>query len=324
MNRKITGSSQVDVSARPKRIAVLLAAYNGAKYLGQQIASIVNQNGVDITLYISVDLSVDDTLNIVKSLANDDRRIRLLPYGRKYGSAARNFYRLVRDVDFSRFDYVAYSDQDDIWVPGKLWRAIEMLSRRGVGGYSSTVLAFWEDGKERIYVKSSRQRKYDYLFESASAGCTYVFKSEVAASLKALLISKSRLSDRFEMHDWLTYAFVRSRNLGWVIDQYPSVRYRQHNENVLGANVGSAAAKRRLKYVLSGSWTEQISVLLQILEVAPDHPVAKALRSGRVGYLGLAARASLCRRRLRDQIAFAFLMLLLAVSPRKRRGSGMQ
>jgi len=100
---------------KPK-IAVLLSAYNGLAYLSPQVESIVSQQQVEITLFVSVDFSNDGTQLWFEELANSIHVVRVLSYGQRFGSAALNFYRLLRDVDFSDFDFIAFADQDDIWM----------------------------------------------------------------------------------------------------------------------------------------------------------------------------------------------------------------
>ena len=159
-----------------KKIAVLLASYNGVKYIKEQVDSILNQKEVDVTIFISDDLSTDKTIEYLQDIYKDFKNIVYLPSGSKFGGAGKNFFRLIRDVDFSSFDFISFVDQDDIWYDDKLIRAINTIKDKQIDAYSSNVLAFWEDGKEMIINKSSLQARYDYIFEAAGPGCTYVLK----------------------------------------------------------------------------------------------------------------------------------------------------
>ena len=97
-------------------IAVLLAAYNGEQYINEQLNSILNQEGVQLSIFISVDKCNDSTLCIVNDyLSRFPEEITILPYGKQYGSAGQNFVRLLSDVQFDHYDYVSFADQDDIW-----------------------------------------------------------------------------------------------------------------------------------------------------------------------------------------------------------------
>ena len=218
------------------KCAILLATYNGEKYIREQISSIVNQKGVNITIFVSDDLSTDNTLKIIKSLSGN---IEILPFEKRMGSAAQNFFRLFRDVDFSKYDYVALSDQDDIWNDDKLINAINAIGSKNLDGYASNILAFWEDGKTLLVDKSSTEVKWDYLFGSAGAGCSIVLTAKVANSFKKFLFDNYNLVKEIDIHhDWLIYAYIRSNNLKWWVDPKPSMYYRQHRDNELGANNG--------------------------------------------------------------------------------------
>ena len=71
------------------------------------------QDNINVHIFISVDLSDDSTLNICMKLEANNNMVTVLPYGEYFGEAAKNFYRLIKDVDFSNFDYISFSDQDE-------------------------------------------------------------------------------------------------------------------------------------------------------------------------------------------------------------------
>lgn len=120
------------MSVKLPRIAVLLAAYNGMQWIEEQTASILGQVGVDITVYISVDTSTDGTEVWCQKYANNHASVIVLPPAGSFGGAARNFFRLVHDVDLSDCDFVAFADQDDIWHPDKLERATRIIRERNI------------------------------------------------------------------------------------------------------------------------------------------------------------------------------------------------
>lgn len=107
------------------QVAVLLAAYNGEHYIIEQMESILAQDSVKVTIFMSVDQSSDSTLKMAKDYEiRYPDQVKVLPYGEIFGSAGSNFFRLLVDVDFSSFDYVAFADQDDIWFSHKLSTSI--------------------------------------------------------------------------------------------------------------------------------------------------------------------------------------------------------
>jgi len=291
------------------RIAICLAAYNGMQWLPEQLASILAQRDVNVTVYVSVDCSTDDTEAWINAAAQRDARIVVLPHGMRFGGAARNFFRLLQDVDFADFNYVGLADQDDVWHPDKLARAVAELRRSGAAGYSSNVLAFWSSGREMLIDKSQPQKERDFLFEAAGPGCTYVMRTDLIHALKKSMIPCWDALQSVDAHDWFIYAYARANGLRWVIDSRPGMRYRQHTENLVGANVGARAFLVRVRRILSGWWFAQAILVARLVGWEND-TYARALQNSR--YLWLACHAGQCRRRLRDRIGFAVFCILMA------------
>lgn len=139
-------------------VLVLMTAYNGEKWINQQVETILQQKNVNITLFISVDVSTDTTYEKCKILANQYANITVLEYGERFGGAAQNFFRLIRDVDLEAFDYIAFADHDDVWLDMKLSHAINIINSEKVAAFSSDVVAFWGNGKQRLVKKSYSQK----------------------------------------------------------------------------------------------------------------------------------------------------------------------
>jgi rhamnosyltransferase len=294
-------------------VAVCLAAFNGLQYLQPQVDSILGQSDVDITLYVSVDRSTDGTEDWFSGLHARDARIVLLPFGETFGGAARNFFRLLREVDFSPFEYVAYADQDDIWLPGKLKRAVESLSEQGADGYSSDIVAFWESGRSRYIKKSYPQQRWDYLFESAGPGCTFVFTQLLAMKIKNAMQKNSQKILDVGLHDWFTYAFARANGHKWIIDGYASLMYRQHGQNQVGVNAGFSALLWRAKKVLNGWGLDQARLISELVGNDQQEFVRQWSGGGRWGMLQLAMQSAHCRRKPGDKIWFALSCIALAI-----------
>ncbi|MCE9550580.1 MAG: glycosyltransferase [Betaproteobacteria bacterium] len=312
----ITVGDSDNYSQSPPKIAVCLAAHNGSKWLDEQINSIFAQSGVDITLFVSIDSSPDDTEKIIQLRAISDTRIKVLPSGEHFGGAARNFFRLLNDVDFSDFDYVSLADQDDIWFPDKLSRAHEMLLKNKADAYSSNVIAFWPSGKKELINKSQSQKNWDFLFEGAGPGCTFVMKPSLVRAIQNLL--KKHWSDMQSvwMHDWFIYAFARANGYRWLIDEHASMLYRQHGTNEVGANKGISAMIYRVQKVLKGDWgLNQVSLIAKLVGLGKDKFVQIWIKGDRKGMLRLALLARQCRRRPSDVILFFIFCLLMAARP---------
>lgn len=294
------------------RLAILLAAYNGKSWVGHQVNSILAQDSVDVTLFVSVDRSDDGTEQFIDQLSLGDGRISILPHGKRFGGAGPNFYRLIKEVDFSGFDYVAFADQDDLWLPKKLSTACEELNRARADAYSSNVTAFWPDGRQLLINKAQPQVRWDFLFEAAGPGCTYVISAKIARELQAFILKNPKGVERIAMHDWFTYAFARARGYRWVIDSYPGMLYRQHAQNQVGANAGIGAFVYRARKVLNGWGLGQSALIADALGLLNDQPVKGWLSGTRLGYLRLATHFWSCRRRPRDRFLFLAACLMLA------------
>ena len=296
-----------------------LAAFNGIRWVAEQLDSILVQVGVDLTVFVSVDQSSDGTEEWFERRASGDPRIVVLPRGQRFGGAARNFFRLLRDVDFARYDYVSFSDQDDIWHDGKLRRAHDLIEKTGSDGYSGNVIAFWASGRRRLIRKSQPQRKWDFLFEAAGPGCTYVIKAEVARRLQAMLRERRADVDAVMLHDWLIYAFARANGYRWIIDEEPWMSYRQHTGNQVGINRGWAALQRRVQTVLFEGGAEQPALIAQLVGLEDEPFVRRFLSGNAIGLMRLAGHARDCRRRVCDQIIFGLACLSLATARARTR-----
>lgn len=289
-------------------IAVLLAAYNGEKWLTEQIDSILVQKQVDVHIYISLDYSNDNSLELCDFYVSKYDNVTLLPYGERFGGAGKNFFRLVLDVDFNRHDFIAFSDQDDIWNSDKLIRAVKELDRYDC--YSSNVSAFWDDGRELLIDKAQPQRGWDFLFEAAGPGCTYVFKRDLALVFQKWLIKKyDEVVNKISLHDWLLYAFARHHNYRWLIDSEPSMHYRQHANNQVGTNNNWLAAKKRLQLIRNHWYREQVVNIAGLLELHDIYIIKHGLSGGYLGNLYLLTKIKELRRRGRDRLALAIALL---------------
>lgn len=286
------------------KVAVLLAAYNGMQWIEEQVNSILSQQGVSVTLFFSVDLSTDGTDQWVKNLAEKHSNVVMLPYGERFGGAGPNFFRLIRDVDFSGFDAVSFADQDDIWFSDKLQRACALLQAGQSDVYSSNVTAFWPDGKQVLVDKAQPQKQFDHFFEAAGPGCTYVFNIDAASAFKRFLIGLGERIQAVSLHDWLAYAFCRHNGFKWYIDSAPSMLYRQHANNQVGTNTGLSAYKKRFQFI-SQKWYRQ-----QILAIASL--VATDISDNLNSRIFLLKNVLQLRRRARDTL-FLMAVLILGI-----------
>lgn len=253
-------------SERRTSVAVLLAAYNGMSWIEEQVDSILAQVDVKVDLYISVDISNDGTYEWCQALAAQNQKVSVLPYGERFGGAAKNFFYLIQEVDFSDYDVVSLADQDDIWLPNKLAHAISIMLEKDRQAVSSDVTAFFQDGRKQLIKKSHPQQRFDYFFEAAGPGCTYVFQAQSLSRFKHFLQENWLAANEVTFHDWLIYAYFRQQQLVWEIDDWPLMRYRRHEFNQIGANAGFSAYKKRLLMVRSKWYANEVDKIYRLID----------------------------------------------------------
>ncbi|MEL4181424.1 glycosyltransferase [Roseateles sp. PN1] len=294
--------------------AVLLASYNGEHWLPEQLFSLNAQRGVDLRVIVSDDQSSDGTTRVLLEHASTLPLSILPAQAERFGSANRNFLRLVRDADIGNAEFVALADQDDIWHSDKLSRAIERLREDGAAAYSSDVEAFWPDGRKRIIKKSHAQKQFDHLFGSPGPGCTFVFTRALFLEIREWVTANFSTLSSLWVHDWILYAYARAHGHRWIIDGVPTMRYRQHQSNEIGVNFGLKAIQRRLAVVKEGRYRHDIVI---IAELTGANPVcARALR--RLSWLDrlwLIGHASQFRRSLPEVLALRLIFVLMPAAP---------
>ena len=291
-------------NALPK-FAVLLAAYNGAKWIEEQITTILNQQNVEVDIFVSIDLSTDETRSLVENLCRDNIKIHILDDLGRFGGAAKNFYRLIKDVNFSQYDYISFSDQDDIWNDYKLYNAHLKIEEQGYDAYSGNVLAFWDGGRSMIVDKAQEQTCYDYLFEAAGPGCTYVLSKRVALHLREFVIANWSEVGKIELHDWFIYAFSRVNGYKWYIDKQINMLYRQHDTNQVGVNSGISAFIKRFMMIKS-QWYRQESIkIITLLNLQNRFKFSSyIMKKSFLNNLLLIGSVFSFRRKLSDKIFF--------------------
>lgn len=240
-------------------VLVLMATFNGSNYITDQIQSIVCQKNVKVDIVISDDNSNDDTINIVREKF---QHIDITINNPGTGSAANNFIKMIKTFDFSlNYDYVAFSDQDDIWLPQKLHAATDLLVKEKADLYCSN-LTKWNISNDTysLLKKDFPQKKFDYLFEGGSAGCTYVFTRAFAIDLQKFLFKLDSSTWKGFSHDWLVYFFARSRKFSVVIDSNSYIHYRLHDANVHGHlnKLSFATIKEKSKQVFEGYYQNHL------------------------------------------------------------------
>ncbi len=308
-------TDSMTVPARPRAL-VLLATFNGGRWIRHQLSSVLAQKGVNVQIDVRDDGSTDDTRAIVADIATRDSRVRLSPEHISSGSAAGNFFRLVANADVSGVDVVAFCDQDDEWMDDKLARAVSCLIEQGADGYSAAVQAKWESGRVKALSQRSDQRSADYLFEGAGQGCTFVMTAALFTTVQGALSFASGRLPSVHYHDWLAYAIARSLGRSWHFDPRAVMTYHQHAGNDTGARGSMAGVARRLDLIRSGWYERQVDAVVAVVRhVNPSDPNASRwheLRS-KTTPAGWASRLVFVlrhgRRRLSDRVILGLAVL---------------
>lgn len=249
------------------KVAILMATFNGSQFIKEQIESFQKQKYVQINIFVSDDNSTDETVNIIKnSKFEENNTLKILTEIDTRLGAGQNFFRLVKDVPLNDYEYFAFSDQDDIWKAYKLNRAINQLKIKNADGYSSSVDAFWANGRNKYIKKDYPQKKFDYFFEAPGPGCTFVMNRKLFLNLKNFIILNYQNIGDIYYHDWFIYAFSRTKNYKWIIDNRSYINYRQHEGNDTGANIGFIAKILRFKAVWNYWAGEQAYRIAKLLK----------------------------------------------------------
>lgn len=211
-----------------KSVAVLLATFNGGKYLHEFLNSLCAQNYRDFCVYVRDDGSCDATTDILMEYTNK-LDMRLLPAGKRLG-AFRNFFRLLQEAGDNHACYML-ADQDDYWYPDKIERAW-----RAVGNFPEDIILYctrleYADARLNSLGFSKIPRLLTFenaVVENIASGCT----TAVTRSVKRNLVIPDA---RYPIaHDWWLYMYCSTA--GKVIyDERPSLRYRLHSKNTVGA-----------------------------------------------------------------------------------------
>lgn len=225
------------------KIAILLAAYNGEKYIAEQIDSILSQSNRLWHLYIHDDGSTDSTRAILDDYARKyPEWVTVLDYPSQ-GGALANFMSLLERVEA---DYYMFSDQDDVWHRTKIEKSYQAMLEQEALHPQKPVIVHTDvrvvDGNLNLLHPSYREYGHIYPEKvtgfrncviNITLGCAMLFNR------KSREVSLDRPWKYALMHDgWVT---TRTFAAGGVVYAIPEslMEYRNHGENSIGATDGS-------------------------------------------------------------------------------------
>lgn len=226
------------------KVAVVMSVFNGAKYLREQIDSILGQRGVALSLYVWDDGSTDNSADILRSYGD-----RLSFWSGPNQGAAQGFLQAVQ-LCGADADYYAFSDADDVWLPTKLADAIhEMVSYAPSGpAVIATRMTLTDAELNPIGLTPPPRIPFSFanaLVQGGIGGASCVMNRPL------WLLFKSKRPRVLVMHDGWLYLVASAFGQIFFSDK-SGILYRQHGNNVMGAAHGPKAQwKRRLNWLLA-------------------------------------------------------------------------
>lgn len=211
-------------------ISVCMATYNGEKYIIEQINSILSQLDECDELIISDDGSTDRTIEIIQQI--NDKRIRMIYNHNSIHGYTSNFYNALK---MAEGDFIFLSDQDDVWMPGKVQKTMEKLQK-----FSFTISDAIEVDKELNSICDSRVKKYrikrgfvSNLLRSRYIGCCMAFDRNVLD----MLFPVPTYTNKYPHDLWI--ALIGEFYFPSTLIQEPLILYRRHGENCSDGGKGS-------------------------------------------------------------------------------------
>ena len=221
-------------------VQVLLATYNGERFLRQQIESILAQTYTPLQILARDDGSQDGTRTILEEYASaSPERFMLMPLDATTGGSKWNFVRLLQAATA---EYVALADQDDVWLPDKISREMEaMQGLERKNGVEKPLLVFSDLRivDDALWTKFESLREHQGIEPASIHELRRILSQNVVTGCTALLNRPlvqlaTRMPAEAFMHDWWIALLACSFGDATAMPE-PTVLYRQHGANVLGA-----------------------------------------------------------------------------------------
>lgn len=250
---------------QPPSCTIVLASYNGAAFLAEQLDSFAAQAEVDWRVLVSDDGSEDATPAILTRYQTAWPQGRMSRIEGPRRGIVANFLHLMKNLP-PETRFAALSDQDDVWFPDKLARAIRMLAPLPADQpalYCAATRICAQDltpiGQSAQFTKAPDFR--NALVQSIGGGNTMVLNAAAIALVQAAIDDiETSGAELPAMHDWWLYQLISGAEGRILRDPEPVLDYRQHGGNAVGANSGFAAQIQRLAMVMGrryASWNQQ-------------------------------------------------------------------
>lgn len=223
----------INSKVQNQTVAILMATYNGGKYIENQILSLQQQTYKNWKLYVQDDGSTDDTLIIIQKLMSHDERINIVNSGKTKQGAGKNFLSLVENVDS---DYAIFCDQDDIWLENKLSSMLAYAEEKNYSNSNMPSIVYadgyaFDDETGHIDFNgishNHADRLKDFLFFNGGyQGCSILFN-------KPMIEIISDYRGYVYLHDDIVSLIAHSMGEVYFLPK-KLMLYRQHSKAVTG------------------------------------------------------------------------------------------
>lgn len=219
------------------RVNIIMATYQGEKYLREQLDSILQSEGVDYMISVFDDGSKDHTVNIVESYQSEHPdKIQFVQNKKNLG----HFGNFMQGVVGNPFDYLMFCDQDDVWKPDKILKTLACMKQQEVKYSKETPLVVFTDATivdENLQMltpsfhqsgrlNTSNLDLAHMLMENKMMGCTMMLN-------QAMIQKVNELPTQARYHDWwLALIAAACGHIEYLPEQ--TMLYRQHGDNVVG------------------------------------------------------------------------------------------
>ena len=207
------------------KVCVLVAAYNGEKYIEEQIVSLLKQTYSKISIIVNDDMSDDNTFSLLRRFSKKDSRVKISRV--KCGGACENFVYLIKEN--KEYDCYFLCDQDDVWDIDKIKKFINIYSR--MDHEKPSLIYCDKDYVDENLIKLSMEDKTyvdslkNIIFQNHIYGCTMMFNKA--------LVDKLIFPNNIFMHDhWIALVAATGGEIYHIEEKL--VKYRQHEGNVTG------------------------------------------------------------------------------------------
>ena len=226
------------------KVDILLATYNGEKYIKEQVESILNQTYENIQIIISDDCSTDKTRQVLKEYENNEK-IKIF-YQEKNLGYVKNFEFLLKQVEN---DLYMLSDQDDVWKKEKIEKSVEKIEKENldlvfgdlevVDENLNTLYKSYNRYMHLIHKIKKYQKDYrlQYLY-NCMTGCTIISRKNWIDKVLPF-----PTNSKYMIHDyWLGLVIALNGKVGYIEEPY--ILYRQHGKNQVGSKKASKTSSK--------------------------------------------------------------------------------